>query len=75
MATQGEIDAARQKIEQLIDQHGNDVRNLLKLIDSGAIKGKAANTLTRELEGFDAGLKNVFRRALALVDSAQPDKV
>ncbi|MEO3857506.1 hypothetical protein [Acrocarpospora sp. B8E8] len=75
MATQEEINATRRKIEQLSAQHSNDVRKLLQLIDGGAIKGKAANTLTRDLEGFDAGLKSVFRRALALVDEARPDKV
>lgn len=74
MATQAEIDAARQKIEQLSDLHRNDVRNLLQLIDSGAIKGKAADTLTRDLQGFDAGLRNVFHRAMALIDSARPDQ-
>lgn len=75
MATQEQINAARRTIEQLHDQHASDVRRLIGLLESGAMKGKAADKLIAECHAWEAAYKGVFRRALALVESmpAQPE--
>ncbi|MER6946723.1 hypothetical protein ABT294_22085 [Nonomuraea sp. NPDC000554] len=69
MATQEQISAARRTIEQLRDQHANDVRKLVRLLESGAMKGKAADKLTEDCRGWEAAFNGFFNRALALVDS------
>ncbi|MEU8251755.1 hypothetical protein [Nonomuraea sp. NPDC048916] len=69
MATQEQIKAARYAIERLRDQHANDVRKLIGLLESGAMKGKAADKLIEDCKGWQAAYNNVFNRALALVDS------
>jgi hypothetical protein len=69
MATQEEIEAARRTIEQLRDQHANDVRKLIGLLESGAMKGKSADKLIKDCQAWEAAYKGVFRRALALVES------
>ncbi|MFI7708618.1 hypothetical protein [Nonomuraea sp. NPDC049480] len=75
MATQEQIEAARRTIEQLRDQHANDVRKLIGLLESGAMKGEAADKLIKDCQAWEAAYKNVFRRALALVEStpARPE--
>ncbi|MEQ4725178.1 hypothetical protein [Nonomuraea sp. B19D2] len=75
MATQEEINAARRTIELLRDQHANDVRKLISLLESGAMKGKAADKLIKDFQAWEAAYKDVFRRALAQVDSipARPE--
>ncbi|WP_219500150.1 hypothetical protein [Nonomuraea ceibae] len=70
MATQEQINAARRTIEQLRDQHANDVRKLIGLLESGAMKGRAADRLIEDCKAWEAAYKNVFNRALALVDGA-----
>ncbi|MFD9946759.1 hypothetical protein ACFWYW_17350 [Nonomuraea sp. NPDC059023] len=69
MATQEQIEAARRTIEQLRDQHANDVHKLIALLESGAMKGRAADKLIKDCQAWEAAYKSVFRRALALVDS------
>ena len=69
MATQEQINAARRTIEQLRDQHANDVRKLIGLLENGAMKGTAADKLIEDCKGWQAAYNNVFNRALALVDS------
>jgi hypothetical protein len=73
MATQEQIDAARRTIEQLRDQHANDVRKLISLLENGAMKGKAADQLIKDCQAWEAAYKGVFHRALALVESTRPD--
>ncbi|NRQ36641.1 hypothetical protein HII36_33115 [Nonomuraea sp. NN258] len=75
MATQEEIEAARRTIEYLRDQHAKDVRKLVDLLQSGAMKGKAADKLIEDCKGWEAAYKSVFSRALALVESTpvRPD--
>ncbi|NRQ32961.1 hypothetical protein HII36_14080 [Nonomuraea sp. NN258] len=75
MATQEEINAARRTIELLRDQHANDVRKLIGLLESGAMKGKAADKLIQDCQGWEAAYRDVFRRALAQVESipARPE--
>ncbi|MFG1617886.1 hypothetical protein ACGFI3_34460 [Nonomuraea wenchangensis] len=73
MATQEQIAAARRLIEHLRDQHANDVRKLISLLEGGAMKGKAADRLLRDCQAWEAAYKGVFNRALALVESVQPD--
>ncbi|MGN9786903.1 hypothetical protein ACTMTF_36155 [Nonomuraea sp. ZG12] len=69
MATQEQINAARRTIEQLRDQHVNDVRKIIGLLENGAMKGKAADELIEDCKGWQAAYNSVFTRALALVDS------
>ncbi|WP_043628564.1 hypothetical protein [Nonomuraea candida] len=69
MATQEQINAARRMIEQLRDQHANDVRKLVGLLESGAMKGRAADRLIEDCKAWDLAYRSVFQRALALVDS------
>ncbi|MEV0196130.1 hypothetical protein [Nonomuraea sp. NPDC050691] len=69
MATQEQINAARRTIERLRDQHANDVRKLIGLLESGAMKGKAADRLIEDCKGWQAAYNSVFSRALALIDS------
>jgi hypothetical protein len=73
MATQEQINASRRVIEQLRDQHANDVRKLVSLLESGAMKGKAADKLIEDCRGWDAAFKSVFNRALALLDATTAD--
>lgn len=70
MATQEQVNTARLTIERLRDQHANDVRKLIHLLESGAMKGKAAEKLKEDCEGWQAAYNSVFNRALALLDSA-----
>ncbi|MEV0150372.1 MULTISPECIES: hypothetical protein [unclassified Nonomuraea] len=70
MATQEQINAARRVIERLRDQHANDVRKLIGLLESGAMKGKAADKFIEDCRGWQAAYNSVFSRALALIDSA-----
>ncbi|MBF8191193.1 hypothetical protein ITP53_36890 [Nonomuraea sp. K274] len=72
MATQEQIDAARRHIEQLRDQHANDVIALVRLVDDGALKGQAGDKLAADLRAWDKGFKDLFTRALSLLDSLQP---
>jgi hypothetical protein len=72
MATQEQIDAARRHIEQLRDQHANDVIALVRLVDGGALRGQAGDELAADLRAWDKGFKDLFARALLLVDSLQP---
>jgi hypothetical protein len=72
MATQAQIDAARRQIEQLRDQHANDVIALARLVDDGALKGSAGDRLAADLRAWDKGFKDLFTRALSLLDSLQP---
>jgi hypothetical protein len=72
MATQEEIDAARRRIEQLRDQHANDVVALARLVDDGALKGQAGDELSANLRGWDKGFKDLFVKALSLLDSTPP---
>jgi hypothetical protein len=74
MATQEEIDAARRQIEQLREQHANDVVVLARLVDGGALKGPAGDKLAGDLHGWDRGFKDLFTRALSLLDSLPPEK-
>ncbi|MEV0165229.1 hypothetical protein [Nonomuraea fuscirosea] len=69
MATQEQIAAARRMIEQLRDQHAGDVRKLIGLLESGAMKGKAADKLIKDCHAWEAAYKSAFQRALALVES------
>lgn len=69
MATQEQVEAARRTIEHLRDQHANDVRRLIGLLESGAMKGKAADKLIRDCQAWEAAYKSVFQRALALIES------
>lgn len=69
MATQEQIEAARRTIEHLRDQHANDVRKLIGLLESGAMKGKAADKLIKDCQAWEAAYKSVFQRALALIAS------
>lgn len=73
MATQEQIDAVRRQIERLRDQHGGDVRGVIHLINSGAMKGPAADALVSEAQGWDRALKGMFDRALAMLDTLRPD--
>ncbi|MCP2364196.1 hypothetical protein HD597_011216 [Nonomuraea thailandensis] len=73
MATQEQIAAARRTIEQVCDQHTNDVRKLISLLQDGAMKGKAADKLLEDCQAWEAAYRGVFNRALALVESARPD--
>jgi hypothetical protein len=72
MATQEQIDAARRHIEQLRDHHANDVVALVRLVEEGAIKGQAGDRLAADLRAWDRGFKDLFTRALSLLDSLQP---
>ncbi|MEV6153732.1 hypothetical protein AB0L53_25645 [Nonomuraea sp. NPDC052129] len=72
MATQAQIDAARRQIEQLRDQHANDVIALARLVDDGALKGSAGDRLAADLRAWDKGFKDLFTRALSLLDSLKP---
>ncbi|MET7459591.1 hypothetical protein [Nonomuraea sp. NPDC005501] len=69
MATQEQINTARRTIERLRDQHANDVRKLIGLLESGAMKGKAADKLIEDCQGWQAAYNSVFDRALALIDA------
>jgi hypothetical protein len=69
MATQEQISAARRTIEQLRDQHANDLRKLIGLLRSGAMKGRAADKLVEDCQAWEAAYKGVFHRALALLES------
>jgi hypothetical protein len=73
MATQEQIAAARRTIEQVRDQHANDVRKLIGLLEDGAMKGKAADKLLKDCQAWEAAYRGVFSRALALVESVRPD--
>lgn len=73
MATQEQIDAVRRQIERLRDQHGGDIRGLIHLINSGAMKGPAADTLIREIQTWDQAFKGIFDRALGMLDTIRPD--
>ncbi|MEU5861623.1 hypothetical protein ABZ815_10650 [Nonomuraea sp. NPDC047529] len=73
MASQEQIAAARRTIEQLRDQHANDVRKLVMLLEDGAMKGKAADKLLKDCQAWEAAYRGAFNRALALVESAHPD--
>ncbi|MFI7425239.1 hypothetical protein [Nonomuraea sp. NPDC049684] len=73
MASQEQIAAARRTIEQLRDQHANDVRKLVRLLEDGAMKGKAADKLLKDCQAWEAAYRGAFNRALALVESAHPD--
>ncbi|NUW40213.1 hypothetical protein [Nonomuraea rhodomycinica] len=72
MATQEEIDAARRQIERLRDQHANDVIALVRLVDDGALKGEAGDRLAADLRAWDQAFKDMFTRALSLLDSLRP---
>ncbi|MFC4009916.1 hypothetical protein ACFOY2_21985 [Nonomuraea purpurea] len=72
MATQEQIDAARRQIEQLRDQHAGDLIALVRLVGDGALKGAAGDRLTTDLRAWDQGFKDVFTRALALLDNLRP---
>ncbi|MEU0565165.1 hypothetical protein ABZ297_07205 [Nonomuraea sp. NPDC005983] len=74
MATQEQIDAARRHIERLRDQHANDVIALVRLVDDGALKGEAGDRLAADLRAWDRGFKDLFTRALSLLDSFQPSE-
>ncbi|MGW4412449.1 hypothetical protein ACWEJ6_51235 [Nonomuraea sp. NPDC004702] len=54
MASQEQIDAVRRTIEQLRDQHSNDVRKLVSLLEGGARKGKAADKLLKDCQAWEA---------------------
>ncbi|MFI9836322.1 hypothetical protein ACIHFD_04775 [Nonomuraea sp. NPDC051941] len=69
MATQEQINAARRTIERVRDQHANDVRKLINLLESGAMKGKAADRLIQDCQDWEAAYKGVFRRALAAIEA------
>ncbi|MFI6500285.1 hypothetical protein [Nonomuraea typhae] len=77
MATQEQIEAARRAVEQLRDQHAGDVRKLIHLLESGAMKGEAADRLVKDCQAWEAACKSVFQRALALIEStpAQPPEL
>ncbi|MEV0353255.1 hypothetical protein AB0H88_46520 [Nonomuraea sp. NPDC050680] len=70
MAAQEEINAARRMIEELRDQHAHDVLKLIRLLEDGAMKGKAADKLIKDCQAWEAAYKSVFHRALAVLDSA-----
>jgi hypothetical protein len=69
MATQEQINAARRTIEQVRDQHANDVRKLINLLESGAMKGKAADRLIQSCQDWEAAYKGVFHRALTAIEA------
>ncbi|MBE1585471.1 hypothetical protein ACFPOI_47760 [Nonomuraea angiospora] len=69
MATQEEIDAARRNIERLRDEHVNDVIALARLVEDGALKGEAGDRLAADIRAWDRGFKDLFTRALSLLDS------
>ncbi|MDA0633079.1 hypothetical protein OUY22_06570 [Nonomuraea sp. MCN248] len=72
MATKEEIDAARRHIERLREEHANDLIALVRLVDDGALKGEAGDRLTADLRAWDRAFKDLFTRALSLLDSLQP---
>ncbi|WP_113704044.1 hypothetical protein [Nonomuraea lactucae] len=74
LATQEEIDTARRHIERLRDQHGDDVIALARLVDDGALKGEAGDRLAADLGAWDRAFKDLFTRALSLLDSLQPSQ-
>ncbi|MFI6791370.1 hypothetical protein ACIBG4_28980 [Nonomuraea sp. NPDC050383] len=74
MATQEEIDAARRHIERLRDEHANDVIALVRLVDDGALKGEAGDRLAADLRAWDRGFKDLFTRALSVLDSVRPSE-
>ncbi|MBF8193236.1 hypothetical protein ITP53_47725 [Nonomuraea sp. K274] len=61
MATQEQIEAARRTIERLQHEHADDVRKLIALLESGAMKGKAADKLIKDCQAWEAAYKRVFR--------------
>lgn len=72
MATKEEIDAARRQVERLRDEHANDVIALVRLVDDGALKGEAGDQLAADLRAWDRGFKDLFTRAMSVLDSLQP---
>ncbi|MEV4217563.1 hypothetical protein [Nonomuraea sp. NPDC049725] len=72
MATKEEIEAARRHIERLREEHANDLIALVRLVDGGALKGEAGDRLITDLRGWDRAFKDLFAKALALLDSVQP---
>ncbi|MFI9590339.1 hypothetical protein [Nonomuraea sp. NPDC052265] len=74
MSTQHEITAARHHIERLRDEHANDLTTLIHLVDGGALKGPAGDTLTADLHTWDRGYKDLFTRALRLLDALHPSE-
>ncbi|RSN10366.1 hypothetical protein DMB42_15690 [Nonomuraea sp. WAC 01424] len=74
MATQHEITAARRHIERLRDEHANDVITLIRLVDGGALKGPAGDNLAADLRTWDRGFKDLFTRALGLLDTLHPSE-
>ncbi|MEU5864145.1 MULTISPECIES: hypothetical protein [unclassified Nonomuraea] len=74
MATQQEITAARRHIERLRDEHANDLTALVHLVDGGALKGPAGDRLAADLRTWDRGYKDLFARALRLLDTLHPSE-
>ncbi|MFC4113801.1 hypothetical protein [Nonomuraea zeae] len=72
MARQEQIDTARRHIEHLREQHANDVTALIRLVNAGALKSQAGDRLIVDLRAWDKGFKDLFIRALSLLDSLQP---
>ncbi|WP_219468509.1 hypothetical protein [Nonomuraea rhizosphaerae] len=73
MATQQQIDAARRRIEQLRDQHEGDVTTLIRIVESGALKGPAGDKLSADLRGWERAFNDLFVHALSLVDSVSAE--
>ncbi|MGW0805408.1 hypothetical protein [Nonomuraea sp. NPDC002799] len=45
---------------------------LVRLVDDGALKGRSGDRLTTDLRAWDKAFKDLFTRALSLLDSLQP---
>ncbi|NRQ36663.1 hypothetical protein HII36_33235 [Nonomuraea sp. NN258] len=73
MATREQIDSARRRIEQLRDEHGDEVRALIRLIDYGAMKGPSADELRADLHGYDHFFQCVFACIITSLEGMRPD--
>ncbi|MEV4372927.1 hypothetical protein AB0J71_38075 [Nonomuraea sp. NPDC049637] len=49
------------------------MRKLINLLEDRALKGKAAEKLLNDCQAWEAAYRDIFNRALALVESAHPD--
>ncbi|MEV4468436.1 hypothetical protein ACFFR3_24910 [Nonomuraea salmonea] len=73
MATQEHINTARRQLEHLRDHHQDDVLALARLVEAGALKGPAGDRLAADLRSWDHAVKDLFTRALSLLDTLTPD--
>ncbi|MFB9203176.1 hypothetical protein ACIBIZ_24280 [Nonomuraea spiralis] len=47
---------------------------LIRLVDGGALKGPAGDNLAADLRTWDRGFKDLFTRALGLLDTLHPSE-